>query len=67
MCTDWDEEEHTRLVELGDESFFDSAVPDHTKDSGYGNAERSYRSQEVWAWGVHFTCESFCVCVCVCV
>ncbi|XP_076466833.1 uncharacterized protein LOC143298052 [Babylonia areolata] len=45
---DWDEEEHKRLaeLELEGESFFDFHVPDHTKDSGYGNAERSFRSQE---------------------
>ena len=44
---DWDEEEHKRLVEMDEESMFDFHPPDHTKDSGYGNAERSYRSQEV--------------------
>ncbi|KAK7107897.1 protein PAT1 homolog 1-like isoform X2 [Littorina saxatilis] len=43
---DWDEEEHKRFAELEGESFFDLQPPDHTKDSGYGNAERSYRSQE---------------------
>ncbi|KAL8564031.1 hypothetical protein ACOMHN_016320 [Nucella lapillus] len=43
---DWDEEEHTRLAEMEGDSFFDLQIPDHTKDSGYGNAERSFRSQE---------------------
>nr|KAG5694082.1 hypothetical protein BaRGS_033701 [Batillaria attramentaria] len=43
---DW-EEEHERLAEeLEGESFFDLHTRDFTKDSGYGNAERSYRSQE---------------------
>ena len=48
MCADWDEDEHTRLAEF--ESFFDfpTHMPvDSTTDSGYGNAERSFRSQEV--------------------
>ena len=41
----WDEEEHKRLAGLDYVSILDYPQ-DHTKDSGYGNAERSYRSQE---------------------
>lgn len=52
-CLGWDEEEHERLAEMGGEdSFFDFpkddiTARDHTKDSGYGNAEGTFRSQEV--------------------
>ncbi|XP_025097834.1 protein PAT1 homolog 1-like isoform X2 [Pomacea canaliculata] len=40
------EQEHERLAEEEENETTEFHHRDHTKDSGYGNAERSYRSQE---------------------